>query len=189
MIDRIKNYLILGLAVAGGALYVMWKDQRARSERLQGNQHILLDSVRRYNVRDSLSAVSIGVLKLELDELKEYRSHDAELIEELGLRLRRVQSTSKVLTSSHYNVSTIALSDTTKQWHYRSNWLELDARCSRDTLHSTIVVYDTLVQVLHRVPRFKFLGIWFGTKGVRQEVISKNPHTRIVAAEYIEITR
>lgn len=72
---------------------------------------------------------------------------------------------------------------------YHTPYIDITGEITSDTLAASIEVRDTLVQVLHRVPRFKLLGIWFGTKGVRQEILSKNPHTRIVAAEYIQITK
>ena len=56
----------------------------------------------------------------------------------------------------------------------------------RDTLMLDYRSVDTLHQVIHRVPR-KFLFFRFGTKGIRQEVWSSNPHTRLVYSEYIEL--
>ena len=47
---------------------------------------------------------------------------------------------------------------------------------------------DTLHQILHRVPR-RLLFIRWGTKGVRQEIRSSNPHTRLVYADYVVIER
>ena len=45
---------------------------------------------------------------------------------------------------------------------------------------------DTIKQIVHRVPK-KFLFIKYGTKGIKQEVVSKNPHTKIVFTEYREL--
>ena len=47
---------------------------------------------------------------------------------------------------------------------------------------------DTLHQVVHRVPR-RFLGIPYGTKAIRQEITSSNPHTTVVYSEYIDLRR
>jgi hypothetical protein len=55
-------------------------------------------------------------------------------------------------------------------------------------LESRIARRDTLVQLVHRVPR-KFLFIPFGTKAIRQEVTTKNPHTEITYTEYIVLRR
>ena len=58
--------------------------------------------------------------------------------------------------------------------------------CIRDSCRVESV--DTLRQVVHRVPR-RFLFIRFGTKAVRQEIVSSNPHTRIVYAEYVRFAK
>ncbi|WP_350308236.1 DUF6549 family protein [Gabonibacter massiliensis] len=47
---------------------------------------------------------------------------------------------------------------------------------------------DTLVQIVYRVPR-KFLFIRWGTKAIRQEVISKNPYSKITYSRYIELRK
>lgn len=187
-------------------------------ERLDNNQAVLFDTLRTYHVRDSLNAASIGTLQLQLSEFKEHRAADVALIRDLGLRLRRVDAVAKTATVGTYNVkaeltpvrqpfdrsmrndsvfqvasdkaSESALKKTEAQrFAIHTPYLDIDGTVERDSLSAAIEIRDTLVQVLHRVPRFKLLGIWFGTKGVRQEIVSKNPHTRIVAAEYIEIKR
>ena len=38
------------------------------------------------------------------------------------------------------------------------------------------------------VPR-RFLFFRWGTKAIRQEIIPANPHTRIVYAEYVQLSR
>lgn len=42
-------------------------------------------------------------------------------------------------------------------------------------------------QFTHRVPKFKFLGMRFGTKGFNQEMFCENPNATIEYAEYIEL--
>lgn len=57
-----------------------------------------------------------------------------------------------------------------------------------DSASCRVVSVDTLQQIVHRVPR-RFLFIRWGTKAIRQEVVSSNPHTNIVYTEYIELKR
>ena len=45
-----------------------------------------------------------------------------------------------------------------------------------------------LRQVVHRIPR-RFLFIRWGTKALRQEIVSSNPHTRIVYSDYVKFER
>ncbi len=180
------GFLFVLSVVLVGVLSVVWE----RAERYGLNQAVLLDSVQQYRVRDSLGAVSVGILKLEVGELKHYRAQDAQLIKDLGVRLRRAQSISRTATQGEYNTVAIRTQqDTTATWQHKTMWIDYTVKYRADTVYSNLIVRDTLVQVLHRVPRFKFLGIRIGTKGVRQEIVSLNPNTRITAAEYLEIVR
>lgn len=184
----LKNYILLALTLALVTLGYLYYRGLKEQGRLRGNQSTLLDSIESYRVRDSLSGASIGTLTLKLSEVESYRAEDKKLIEDMGVRLRRVENYSKVSLNSSYTIEATIV-DTADNWRYRTEWIDLRARRQSDTLRAEVIVYDTIVQVLHRVPRFRFLGIWFGTKAVRQEIVSKNPHTSITAAEYIEIVR
>lgn len=189
----VKNVILVVAILLSLLLFGMWRIARSDQVRLQWNQGVMMDSLISYKIRDSLNAASVGVLKLELSEMKEYRAQDVQLIKDLGVRLRRAQSVSKVSTEFRYEIEDIPLIGIDK-WSCKTQYLDITASLIRDSLvgermSASVVVYDTLVQVLHRVPRFKFLGICFGTKGVKQEVVSKNPYTKIVAAEYLEIVK
>lgn len=224
------KYLLLTIALLVAALILTARSCttiRSDRNRLSDNQAVLFSEARAYAVRDSLSALGQGVLRMELDELRHARAKDAQLIADMGVRLRRVNSVAKIATIGTYEIKAVMNGvnggingvcggsnliyygsngqlPNAPAWEYRDQWI--DFRATRpssladtlsdtlnDTLHDTlnvsIAVRDTIVQVLHRVPRFKFLGIWFGTRGVRQEIISKNPHASITAAEFIEIIR
>ncbi len=183
-----KYYIIGALLLCTITLFLLWRNRVNEAQRLAYNQSVLLDSIEHYTTRDSLNAVSLGILNIKLRELKQYRAQDAQTIRELGIKLRRVENISKVMTESNYTVE-ITKPQGDNMWQYLSEWIKLTAQKKQDTLLTEIVVYDTIVQVLHRVPRFRFLGISFGTRGVRQEIISRNPHTNIVAAEFLSIVK
>ena len=71
---------------------------------------------------------------------------------------------------------------------HHTPWVHIEGEVRRDTLLLDYHSIDTLHQIVHRVPR-KFLFFHFGTKAIRQEIISSNPHTKIVYSEYIELRR
>ena len=71
---------------------------------------------------------------------------------------------------------------------HHTPWVHIEGEVRRDTLLLDYHSIDTLHQIVHRVPR-KFLFFRFGTKAIRQEIISSNPHTKIVYSEYIELRR
>lgn len=57
-------------------------------------------------------------------------------------------------------------------------WVSLRGTMEADSLHAHIEIRDTLQMIIHRVPK-KFLFFRYGTKAVRMEVVSQNPHTRL----------
>ena len=67
-------------------------------------------------------------------------------------------------------------------------WVTVDGIISADSVECRVESIDTLRQIVHRVPR-RFLFIKFGTKALRQEIVSTNPHSKIVFTEYIKIER
>lgn len=75
-----------------------------------------------------------------------------------------------------------------KVFRWSDRHVSVDGIIRADSVSCQVVSIDTLQQIVHRVPR-RFLFIRWGTKAVRQEVVSSNPHTQIVYTEYIELKR
>lgn len=167
------------------------------NQRLERNQQALLSDVRLYQTRAGKSAASVEVLELQLDEFREHRARDAERIKELGIKLRRAESYALSATQSNY-VSTLPLRDTIilrdtirdtiRVFEGGDRWSTIRGIINLDSITYSLQSVDTLYQVVHRVPR-KFWFIRFGTKAIRQEIVSSNPHTRLVYTEYIELKR
>ena len=75
-----------------------------------------------------------------------------------------------------------------KVFRWSDRHVSVDGVIRDDSASCRVVSVDTLQQIVHRVPR-RFLFIRWGTKAIRQEVVSSNPHTNIVYTEYIELKR
>ena len=75
-----------------------------------------------------------------------------------------------------------------KHFTWCDPWVKVRGVICRDSIHCEIHSTDTLTQIVHRVPR-RFLFFRWGTKAIRQEITSSNPHTRIVYSEYIRLKR
>ena len=166
---------------------------REERDRLRVNQQALLSDVELYRTRANESAASVEVLQLTLDEFKEYRTEDARRIEELGIKLRRAESYAKSASISTYEDrlplrDTIILHDTVRIFEGGDAWSRMSGSVTEDSIAYSLHSVDTLHQVVHRVPR-KFLFIRFGTKAIRQEIVSSNPHTELVYSEYIELPK
>lgn len=198
-----KRILFIIIAVLAALLTLLWsmyRSERVERQRFEGNQSVLMDSVRLYKVRDSLNAANVEALQLTVSEYKKYRTEDAALIRDMRIKLKRVLSTSKVETSTDVEIRTPIkdsiiqpdtpklLPDTVRTFCWRDPWVSVDGTIRKDSVSCSVRSEDSLVIVAHRVPR-KFLFIRWGTKAVRLEIVSQNPHTKIQAAELVRFSK
>lgn len=195
-----RKFLFGGAVALLAALVVsliVIRNLSADNERLRSNHRALMHDVELYRTRAGESAARVAVLELEVAEFRELRTRDAEKIRALGIRLRRAESYAVAATESSYEGrgalrDTIIVRDTVRDTVRclvaEDRWSRLEATLRGDSLLYALRSVDTLRQVVHRVPR-KFLFFRFGTKGIRQEIWSSNPHTELVYAEYVEFAR
>ncbi len=166
-------------------------------DRLTENQSSLLSDVKYYRNRDSLSTASIARLELTKKEMQEYETDLVAQIKSLNIKLNRLQSASVTATQTTAPVQTIVKdsiiyvegkADTVSCISFNDPWITLNGCILDNNFKGLIVSKDTIVQVVHRVPR-EFWFIKYGTKGIRQEITSKNPYTEITYSKYIELVR
>ena len=188
-----KIVLCVALSAIATALLCGIFIQRMSQEnkRLRCNQHSLLQDIELYRTRTGDAAASVEALTLQLDEFREQRAEDADYIRSLNIRLRRAESYAKSVVASHHSATlplrdTIILRDTVRIFAFNDTWSSLAGHIANDTLHYNLHTIDTLRQVIHRIPH-RFLFIPYGTKAIRQEITSSNPHTTLVYTEYIEL--
>ncbi len=171
--------------------------QREERHRLQTNQAALLRQNREYRVRDSLNAVSAGILSMRADELRRGFDGLSELVRDMDIKLKRVESLSQASVEGRYEIKA-AVRDTVvvvaretpafaQAVHFSDTHMELQGFILDSVFHGSVLTRDTLTQVVHRVPR-RFLFIKWGTKELRQEIVSSNPHSRITYSRSIRIS-
>lgn len=194
--NKILIYLSIALIIAVSILGYCYKNERAEKTRLKANQEALLSKAEYYRTESGKSAASVQKLELSKSELETYCKDLNKTIGELNIKVKRVQSASTTATSSEYNIQTI-VKDTTiyrdkevtiQNLTYKDPWIDLSGTIENKIFTGQINTRDTLVQVVHRIPK-QFLFFKWGTKAIRQEVISKNPHSKIVFTEYIELKK
>jgi hypothetical protein len=160
-----------------------------------------MSRIQYYRTKDSLNAASVERLTLTKNELQKYCNGLTQTVEDLNIKVKRLQSVSRTATQTEYRIETVfrdsitvsvrdsLIIDTLRCVNYSDEWLTFAACEKRDgILDAEIETRDTLITIVHRVPK-RFLFFRFGTKAIRQEVISKNPHSKINYTEYIEIKR
>lgn len=188
-----RKYLILYAIAATLVAVGIVSHYRNENRRLRENQTALLTESHTYRTTLGKQAATIQVLRLKSGELEELRRADADYIRSLNIRLRRVESISKSATVTTLNTTTaiqdtVWLHDTVRLFRWRDTWVEINGTIGRDSVECEVKSYDTLRQIVHRIPR-RFLFIRYGTKALRQEIISSNPHTQIVCTDYIRIEK
>lgn len=205
-----KKYIIIAaIALAVAAVVTIWV-QRSRINQLTGerdkyrtNTETLLQDVSRYQTKDSLNAAKVGVLELKLSEFERYRASDAELIKTLQTKNRELEAVTtaqmETITQLRGTVrdSIVYLpGDTTttvlKCVDISDPWFALNGCTTPDgTFSGTFVNRDSIL-IVATVQYKRFLNFLWKTNKVKNreiDIISKNPHTKIIGVEYIEIEK
>lgn len=161
--------------------------------RLRNNNEALTTETKLYKTRLDNSAASVVALQLQLDELRKQHAKDLRLIRALNIKLRRVESVATTATESKAEfvaprIDTVILQDTLSLFRWSDCWITVEGTIRNNEVKCHIESIDTLRQVIHRVPH-RWWFIRYGTKAIRQEITSSNPHTKIVYTEYIELPK
>ena len=177
--------LIVGVAIL--------RHHKGEILRLRNNNEALASEVKLYKDRHRNSAASVVALQLELDEYRAQHRRDIEQIRALGIKLRRVESVAKTALQSEVKLlaprhDTIILHDTLSLFRWSDGWVDVEGAIRGKAVECRVRSIDTLRQVIHRVPYRRWF-IRYGTKAIRQEITSSNPHTQIVYTEYIELPK
>lgn len=194
-----KKYLILALCVLAAVCMALTgevRNLRTERQRLASNQEALMADVEYYKTKAGNSAASVQALTLTKSELKRQCEGLKQTVESLDIKLKRVQAAAQAATRTQIKVETvvrdsIVYRDTARvrlqavKW--QDPWVSVSGLIAPDrTAKLDIISVDTLTQVIHRVPKKWWFFRW-GTKAIRQEIVSSNPHTRIVYSKYIDI--
>lgn len=194
-----KKYLLIAcviLAVLCASLLGAVRELTQEKDRLTGNQEALMEEVQYYQDEAGRQAASVQRLELSKSELEAYNGELTQRIEDLNIKLKRVQAATTTATQTNVEIKTI-IKDTIiyrdtgmlvlPAIKWQDPWINVGGIIKPDsTVDLSIQSVDTLFQVVHRVPK-KFWFIKYGTKAIRQEITSSNPHTKIVYSEYIEL--
>ena len=168
---------------------------RAEKERLEANQTALLSQVEYWTTKSGKSAADVRKLTLTANELKQTNAALKKTAEDLGIKLKRVQSASTTGVKTEVKLITqvrdsIVYRDSiivpVKAFTWRDPWTDVTGVIERDSVDLSVSSVDTLTTVVHKIPH-KFWFIKWGCKAIKQTVVSSNPHTKITYNEYIEV--
>lgn len=200
---HVVAYLILAVVLATtiGIQRKRIQDIKADRDKYRSNTEALLQDVEHYQTKDSLNAVTVGILKLKVSEFEKYRADDAALIKTLQTKNRDLQNvtTAQLQTINELRGtvrdSIVYLPGDTVTTVLRcvditDPWFELHG-CATPAgeFKGTFTNRDSLL-IAATVKYKRFLGFLWKTRKVKNrkiDAVSKNPNTEILGVEYIEI--
>lgn len=191
---KILLYGNIALIIAVMVLSCWLNNTREEKKRLANNQESLLSDIEYYKTESGKNAASVQKLELSKSELEKHCQDLTKTVDDLNIKISRIQSASTTVTKTEVEIQTVVrdsivyrdLPISVKVINWRDPWIKLNGVLDGDTFSAKIESVDTLHQVVHRIPK-KFLFIKWGTKAIRQEVVSSNPHSKIVYTEYVEL--
>lgn len=194
LLIEVATLIILLFAV--GHYRGQWQKERAGRIRLSANQAVLLSDLQTYQISDSLNAARVDALTMTVAEFRKGFSDMQGMLKEMNVKIKRLETVAITGTETSYYITApvrdslvfVPVPDTLKTLRYSDNWITIDGYIKAREFIGKIESRDTLVQVVHRVPR-RFLFFRYGTKGIRQEIMSKNPHTKINYSRYIKLAK
>lgn len=200
-----KRWLIIGAIFAALLVFAGFqqnaidnlKQERNRYER---NTESLLLDVTQYKIRDSLNAAKVGALELTIQEYERFRADDAALIKELKQRNRDLAAVNKTQSQTIIDLQavprdTIVVRDSVRvpavEVHCGDAWFDFDGIMTAEQFMGKLTNRDSLL-LAETVKYKRFLGFLWKTRHVQDrqlDVVSKNPHTKIMGIEHIVIEK
>lgn len=193
---KILVYANIVLIISVLGLSFLLNNTREEKKRLANNQESLLSDVEYYKTESGKNAASVQKLELTRSELEKHCKDLTQTVEDLGIKVKRLQSASTTVTKTEVEIQTVVRDSIVyrdrpvilKTINWEDPWIKLDGILDGIDFSAKIQSVDTLSHIAHRVPK-KFLFFRFGTKAVRLEVVNKNPHSKIVYTEYVELKK
>lgn len=204
----ITAVLMVAFAALALVAFRAYSDMKADRDRLKENQSLLLHNgeVEIKQTNTGLSQASVPALTLRSSEFR--RSGDTLLrtAKAAGIKASRISEAATAATTTHVDFDarvfrtvvhdtvrdTIAESLPTlspsKQLSWNDSWVSLSGTIADSIFHGSLTSNDTLDIIVHRVPK-RFLFFRFGCRQVRMDIISRNPHTRLTYARYLQMIR
>ena len=191
---KTKVTLILIAAILIAIIYFLIQGNNKLSKennRLEDNQETLMQGAFIFQTQDSLNAIEIERLLLDRKELNKHYSQLIEDARKAGVKDGRIQAISQFGTSTTTQIVTLVKDsviylDTLKCFNFKDEWLKLQGCIKKDSISINYTQEDSLIQIVSRVPKKWWFFRW-GTKAIKQTIISKNPRTKLKYLEYIEV--
>jgi len=161
----------------------------------KNNTYSLMSGMKTLKSDSAGQTVQIQALTLEKSEFKKYRDSLTEVIDNLGIKLKNVQSTStqKLVVEANTKAKITYkkdINDTTKTVgtaEESNKNIDVKTTIKNDSVFNTFNLSVTLNQITSIIPKHKFLFWQWGIKSIKQTITTNNPYVKLNYAEYIKI--
>lgn len=170
--------------------------------RLMNNQEVLFSEAQNYKVSDSLNAIKIQSLQLELSDVKKHYAEKMELLKKAQVEISTLQQLTLAQTKSlnqiklrlrdSVRIDTLVI-DTVPCFSYFSKWFDIQGCVLDDSIDLQVQNRESLILATSlRKKKFLFfkLPVWlFGYKQEDVDIISENPNTVITEFKRIDLVK
>ena len=198
LMNKLNGILSTALLLLGG---IVWLQHRhavyltEERDRFQMNNTALLSCMKRMQIDSATMALETKVLRLTVDEYKEYRAEDAETIRRFGIKVKKLEAAARhkieVRVPVDANIrDTLIIRDSIFRVRQKVEMvtphIQLTGLIEDRHLRGDIKVPVTIHQAVW--VEYKGWWLWKRIKAIRQTISSDNPHVEIKYSEYIKFS-
>ena len=135
-------------------------------------------------IRDTIQVATSTVIPVERNTYKTELA-DKQLIKELRLKLGQIEAQQLSGTAIHDTVRLEAKTDS--RYEYADRWAHFTLSMKPPDTTIVYSVSDSVLTLVYREYKHKFLWWRWGTKGYKVKVVNFNPHATIRYNQYIKV--
>ena len=196
--NKLNGILSTILFLLGGIVWLQHRHALYLTEerdRFRMNNTALLSGVKRMQIDSATMALETKVLRLTVDEYKEFRAKDAEIIRRLGIKVKKLEVAARHKIEVKVPVDAViqdtliihdSISLTKQKVEMVTPHIKLTALIEGDHLRGDIKIPVTFHQAVW--VEYKGWWLWKRIKAIRQTISSDNPHVEIKYSEYIKFS-
>lgn len=205
-----RKYIIIAvivLTMVAALCILLRQNKKLRQARdaYRTNTEVLLGDMERYKTKSGEQAIRVGELQLRFTELEKYRSEDAALIRDMGIKKRELEQLTKIQQQTIYRLQgqacdTVFIESTgdgfvemaVKHAEYSDEWVDFSCSIYEDNSFKADITSRDRITYVERVEYARALGFLWRTKRIKsrdQSIINHNPNAEIIAAEFITIRK
>ncbi len=135
-------------------------------------------------IRDTMPVATSVVIPVERSTYKNELA-DKQLIKDLRLKLGQIEAQQLSGTAIHDSVRLEA--KTSSRYEYADRWAHFTLSMKPPDTTLVYTVSDSVLTLVYREYKHKFLWWRWGTKGYKVKVVNFNPHATIRYNQYIKV--